>query len=256
MPTKVAITNITLAGRYMKRLDNYLDRHIGAVIQKANDHERANHKSSGKLSASALGSPLQWQILKSLGVPEKPHDEYTLRKFKRGKDVEQWFLSLVPGLIIPEKQEFVEYRGVVGYMDAWVDTEAWEFPLGEMPLECKSTANSSFKYIVKEGPKIGHKYQAGLYALGRAVKHYAISYVATDDYRVQTYVLDVEEVEKDINNIIDLYNSQKATGKVPVFVAKEKWQADPKYNNYPEWSNLDEAGCAKKLAEFLASKKV
>lgn len=236
----------------MKRVDNFLDLYIGHHIQKADEHERLNHKSSGKLSASGLGSPLQWQILKSFGVPERTHDEYTLRKFKRGKDVEEWYLSIIPGVL--GKQEFVQYRDTVGYMDGWVDTMQWNFPLGEMPLEIKSVANAKYKRITSfGGPDAGHKLQSGLYALARAAEHFAISYIATDDYRVQTYILDTADVRDDIERIIDAYQAQKATGRVPVFEAREKWQADVKYCNYPDWVGLTQEECDRKLDAFLAA---
>ena len=118
------------------RIETHLDKLISQRLIEANDKERENHKSSGKLSASMLGQPLQWQILKTIGVPPKPFDEYTLRKFKRGKDIENWFI----GEISPNfKQPFVEYRSTIGYVDLnLVQDESFDFKLGEMPHEVKS----------------------------------------------------------------------------------------------------------------------
>ena len=67
-------------------IDNTLNEIIDAKLMAKNKEKEANHKSSGKLSASMLSWPVQWQILKLLGVEQPPYDPYTLRKFKRGND--------------------------------------------------------------------------------------------------------------------------------------------------------------------------
>src|SRR5438105_4187037 len=122
--------------------DNFLDRKIGDEIVAAALVKEAAHAVSGKLSASRLNDPLQWQLLYVLGVPQKPIDEYTYRKFLRGNHVEDWLLSKLTPV---EKQKFVEYRGVVGYVDAVCDTADWQFPSGIIPLEVKSVSNMKFK---------------------------------------------------------------------------------------------------------------
>ena len=230
-------------------IDNYLDREIGRLITKKNEESQKAHKSSGKLSASQLGNPLQWQILKSLGVEEAKKDEYTLRKFKRGNDVEEWYLSAVPGVV--ERQAFLEYRDVRGYPAAIVDTSKWDFPTNEKPpLEVKSTSNANFKWILKDGPKMGHCLQGTLYAVAKGVKKFPLSYIATDDYRVQTYWIAVKDYQKRMDAIIDRYEAQKATGLVPVFVSEEKWQENQKYNPYPEWATLTQEDINKKIASL------
>lgn len=232
-------------------IDNYLDREISRQIVKANQEERDGHVSSGKLSASMLGQPLQWQILKSMGVPQKEVDEYVLRKFKRGNDVEDWFLKAIPNVL--ERQKFVEYRNVVGYVDSIVDTCDWEFPIGVAPLEVKSVSNMKFKRIVASGqPDRGHALQNALYAIAEKKNSFAVSYIATDDYRIQTYILSTADWLPDVDKIIDRYDAQKALGRVPVFVAEEKWQANADYNNYPEWSDLSQEEIDLKLEKFLA----
>jgi len=72
----------------MATIDNYIDNKISKKVVEENKQRELNHVSSGRLSASMLGEPLQWQILKIKGVKPKEIDEYTLRKFIRGKDVE------------------------------------------------------------------------------------------------------------------------------------------------------------------------
>lgn len=225
-------------------IDSYLDRMIGDKITKANVEERANHKSSGKLSASMLGEPLQWQILKVLGVPPKEIDEYTLRKFKRGKDIEEWFVNHIEPV---EKQKFVEYRNTVGFIDATVYTGQWDSPVQELtglgegiiPMEVKSTSNAKFKRVVSSvAPDRGHILQACFYAIATQCPKFAISYVATDDLRVQTYVLDTLNYIPEVEAVITAFEEQLKTGQIPVFVPAEKWQENVKYNKYPDWSNL------------------
>ena len=228
-------------------IDSYLDRLIGEGLVKVNEEKEAGHTSLGKLSASMLGWPLQWQILKSLGVPRAPIDNYTLRKFKRGEDIEEWLLSRIPTL---ERQKFVEYRNVVGYIDGVVETKDWDWKNGVIPLEVKSVTNAKYKRIIAgNGADRGHKLQAGLYGLALKSTHYAISYIASDDLRITTYVYPTEETREEIDHIIERYDTQRATGKIPVFVPEEKWQANPLYNNYSEWAELDEKLIEEKLKQ-------
>lgn len=215
------------------------------MLIAANEKERLEHVSSGKLSAGKLGDPLQWQILKVLGAPTKDHDEYVLRKFKRGKDVEEWYTGCIPNVL--DKNVFVEYRDVVGYIDAYVDTEGWNFPRGKMPLEVKSVTGMKFKRIVKEGPQRGHCLQAGLYALAKGDENFALSYIASDDYRVHTFLERTADWKPIIDGIINRFDTQLSLGVVPVFVSEEKWQENPEYNSYPDWSGLDAEGIAAKV---------
>lgn len=198
--------------------------------------EAEDKEPSGRLSASRLGWPLQWQMLHYLKVPAKPFDEYTLRKFQRGKDVEERIMRwLAPK---PENMQIVvEYRGVAGVMDL----------LLEYPIEVKSTTNMAFKYKAKEGTSRSHRLQAQLCAKAKGYEKYGVAYVASDDYRVLCFE---DLVDDEVDAVIDRYERQVELGVVPVFKAEEKWQGMEDYNNYPEWTHLDEAGIAKKLAEL------
>lgn len=229
--------------------DNYIDEYISKMMAEKNKEESDNHKSSGKLSAGMLGMPLQWMLLKIKGVPQQPFDSYTLRKFQRGKDVEKWFISSIPNLI--EEQKFVEYRNVVGYADTIIDTTTHHFNGGVMPHEVKSVSNEKFKRIIKDGnADRSHRLQCGLYALSLGSKHFAIDYIASDDYRIKTFIYDTAEIKDEIDGIIDRFDKQLATGLVPVFVAEEFWQKSDKYNNYPEWMNLTQEEINKKIKEY------
>jgi len=236
-------------------IDNALNKWIADVVVDADIKNRAEHVSSGKLSASGLGEPLQWQILKALQITERQVDEYTLRKFQRGKDVEDRVLSWLP---VSGKQEFVEYRGVVGYMDAMVDSAFWwtsGLPKGEMPLELKSVTNAKFKRIVGQGnPDKGHILQACLYGLAKNSEWTSIAYVASDDYRVQSFLVKVADYKYEIDEIIDRFNTQLMKMQIPVFEPREAWQATPKYNKFPEFATLSQEELDKILLEELKKK--
>jgi len=234
----------------MATIDNYIDNKISKKVVEENKQRELQHVSSGRLSASMLGEPLQWQILKIKGVKPKEIDEYTLRKFIRGKDVELWLLKYLDTQVVADgKQDFVEYRGVVGFIDAVCDTKDWDFPKGVMPVEVKSTSNAKFKRVVKSGEADkGHCLQGCLYALARGTDHFAVMYVATDDLRVHTFTLRTEDYKGQVDAVIDRFEKHK--GQIPVFEPEEKWQADIKYNKYPEWSNLTIEEITKKYEDI------
>lgn len=238
-------------------IDDTLDRVIGENILRKFDEDRENHIPSGKLSASILGNPLQWQVLKVIGVPSE-FDEYVKRKLQRGKDVEDWIVGHILGLV--ETQKEANYRNTVGYIDAVVDSSKYQFKCGVIPHEIKSVANAKYLRIVgkKEKPGQGadhsHCLQATLYALSMGTQYAAIDYVAADDYRVTTYVLKTSTFESEVNEIITKFYNTMKSGLFPVFEPIEKWQAMPNYNAYPEWSNLTSGECLDKLkTEFPES---
>ena len=216
-----------------------IDNHISVILQQQNKIDREEHISSGKLSASMLGKPLQEQILKIKGVPQKEVDEYTLRKFQRGKDVEGWLIKSIPNLV--ETQKPVEYRNVVGLVDAVVDASTWEQNFGIMPLECKSVTNAKFKNIQRSGlADRGHILQASLYALGMMTEYFAVTYIASDDYRILTMVYRVADYKAEVDQIIDRFQHQLELDLIPVFEAIEAWQKNPMYASYPEFIGLTE----------------
>ena len=223
-------------------LDQTVSRSIDKKLIENNLERDKKHKSSGKLSASMLGYPLQWQILKSIKAPRKPFDGYTLRKFLRGVTIEDWLAENTPGLV--DQQVFCEYRDTVGYLDLLVDHKDYEFTPEKDPLvphEVKSAVGMKFMYIEKAGkPDDGHLLQGAFYALALGYKHFAIDYVSADDLRILSYILEIKDYEERINNIIDLYQKTKKTGKVPTFEAIVPWQKNKQYNSYPEWADLTE----------------
>lgn len=204
------------------------------TIAKKVLEDRKDREPSGRLSASRLGWPIQWQMLHHLKIPGKPIDEYTLRKFARGTDVEDRVVEWVKP---NQAQVACEYRGVVGIADMVID----------YPIEVKSVTNASFKYIQKEGTKRGHRLQGELYAKALGFTKYAIAYVASDDYRVLCIE---EDVGTEVDKVIDAYEAQMVIGTVPIFEAYEKWQKMPDYSPYPDWMKLDDKGIADKLSSM------
>lgn len=195
--------------------------------------EQEDKEPSGRLSASRLGWPLQWQMLHTFKVPQPPLDEYVLRKFQRGKDVEDRIMKwLAPQ---PDQMQVeCEYRGVVGFADVVL----------QYPIEVKSVKNSAFRFKQKEGTSRGHRLQAMLYAKALGFDMFGVAYVASDDYRVLCFE---HEVTDEVDEIIDAYENQVSLGNVPEFQAMENWQGMKDYNIYPEWQNLSAEQIANKL---------
>lgn len=197
---------------------------IQELIAKKVLADREEKEPSGRLSASRLGWPTQWQMLHHFKVKPQEIDEYTLRKFVRGKDVEDRVVNWL-AVNDDQKQVEVEYRGVVGFADVVL----------QYPIEIKSVTNRNFQYLQKEGTKYGHRLQGMLYAKALGFNHFGVAYVASDDYRVLCFE---EEVTDEVDKVIDEYEALVKQNRVPVFEAKEPWQALTKYNNYPEWMKL------------------
>jgi hypothetical protein len=213
----------------------FIDKYIEETLLKENEEERANHKSSGKLSASMLGQPLQWQILKVIGVPQDDLQEYTIRKFKRGNHVEEWLIGRMIG--VEDTQVLVEYHGVIGYLDALIDMSKWNLDYGILPHEIKSVSNAKYRRIQKE-PDEHHALQACLYALALKKDHFCIDYVATDDYRVETYLLETKDYKDKVDEIVTAFNNALKEKKVPAFEPTMDWHENDKYNSYLEFKGL------------------
>lgn len=228
------------------RVSQTIDRHIEKVLRAKNEEERLQHVSSGKLSASSLGKPTQWQILHTLGVPDKGIEDYGLRVMKRGKDIEDWLVGCTPGLV--DTQVFVDYKGVVGYIDTLVDTKDYDFNVGIIPNEIKSVKNSKFQRIVQEGkPDRSHALQASLYGLAKGTKDSMVTYIAADDLRVHSYLIQVSDYQQEIETIIANYDKAVNEGIIPVFEAPEMWMKSLHWNQYPEWASLTVLEALEKL---------
>lgn len=230
---------------------NFLDAVVANKLLEEQQDNKRQRELVGRLSGSILGSPLLFQLLHMIGVPEKSIDEYVLRKFQRGHHVEAWIMEHLPGIIPTpdDKQHDIIYRGVTGHIDAVVDMKEWDMPkLGIIPHEVKSVTNLKYKRIEKSGgADWQHQMQAGMYALALNADHFMIHYVASDDYRISSMLYETKEIAADIDRVIDEVLEQLATGKLPVFVARLDWQNNKDYQNYPAWSELTEDQVNKKL---------
>lgn len=259
----------------MTIVDSFPNWCIAEQVLAEERKNKENHVRSGHLSAGLLGNPLQWQILKVFGVSGENLDEYTLRKFVRGKKVEKDVLEWIKDSIVEAgNEEKVVYRGVVGFYDAMIDTSkswvspysgikrSWDFNKGVVPLEVKSATNSKYKRILEAGkPDRGHCLQGALYALGKQKDWFAVMYVASDDYRVHAFILPVADWKPEVDRIIDRFDRQLLTGRVPAFEPDEKWQGNSvtgkpsKYNPFPEFATMTEDEIEDKLQAMIEANK-
>jgi hypothetical protein len=217
---------------------------IDQIVSEAKRRDD-EHISSGKLSASMLGNPLQWQVLKYLGVEPKEIDNYTYCKFQRGRDVEDFvFDKVMASGIKASGQEKAEYRNCVGLIDIFV-------PETKEIIEVKSTTNQAFKYIVKEGmAKENHILQAALYALAKEVDEFSLVYIASDDYRSCQFQYRTADYKDKVDSAIDEFEAVIEAKKIPKFEAKMAWQKIPQYSMYPEWTKLNIIQLDKKAKEL------
>jgi len=206
--------------------------------------DRAEHIPSGKLSASMLSKPLLWQILKTLGIERKEPELFDILKFKRGKDVEKEHLRKCKGL--KEQQKNVEYRAVVGKIDAIVEYSGITYP-----LEVKSVQSSKFKWISK-ALEADDQYilQATLYGMAIKSEFIMIAVVDANFYRHLTFKYRTDLHARRIEGIIDAYNMCLKRKFMPVFEPLYKWQEKEEYQDYPEFSKLDQKG----ILDLLKSK--
>lgn len=231
--------------------DFYLDKRINEILAEG----REERQSSGRLSASQLGHPVQWQILSAIGIPKKT-DNYAFRKFARGKQVEEWIISKMDGVV--ETQKKVKFMNTVGVIDAIVSHKNWEtFKNETIPHEIKSVSNAKFKRIKQtEGADKGHLLQAAFYGLACGSRHFAIDYVSTDDFMVITWIYETKLYKKEIEKIIFKFNECLKRKIVPRFEPKEDWQKKKRYNPYPDFMDLNEKDIIKKLKkEYFNSYK-
>lgn len=235
------------------KVDDKLQLAIRKEIRAEYETESAKHEPSGKLSAGQLGKPLLEQVLKVIGVPTKPIEDYALGLFRRGDSVEDNIL----GLLKPEKSQVeVEYRGCVGIVDAIKDGEVYEI---------KSVKNSQWQYLdptnqtrrrdkngelkpIYGGVKYAHALQGALYALALKKPSFTVIYASADDLRTLPHVIQTEAMEKEVNSIITEVDQALKSHQLPIWQAREQWQVDyPQYSNYPDWMLLSQDSAMEKL---------
>lgn len=224
-----------------------LNELLCAYRREKNTKERENHTSSGKINPSGLGQPIQWQVLKILGVPQKDLEDYVLGVFRRGNSAEDDVIEELEGMgLVKKKQVEIEWNGMFGYIDAVVDLTS--IGLEELPVEIKSVKNAKFKRLETQGsPDHSNALQAACYALATNKTKGVVLYVSAEDYRIMLFVINPSEYRDEINGIVSSVQLCLKHGVVPTFEPKEKWQALTQYNNYPEWSQLSEKEIEEKL---------
>jgi len=215
-----------------------LDSLITTRLRKEFEEESALHEPSGKLSAGQLGKPLLEQVLKVIGVPPKPFDDYVLRLFARGKQVEDWALNTVG---IKNQQVEVEYKNTVGVIDGDDD----------VPTEIKSVKNSQLKWLKKSGAKEDHELQLTLYLLAKKKEWGWLAYISAEDFQTFVFKLPVEKRAKQVDAVIKEVYDQIDKGILPAFEPRQDWHDKPayaeKYTNYPEWLSLSPELAMEKL---------
>jgi len=235
------------------KLDVDLRNSLVSALRANHEAEAALHEPSGKLSAGQLGKPLLEQVLKVIGVPQKPVDDYALGLFERGNSVEDNIIKLLQ----PDKTQVeCEYRGCVGIIDAIKDNRIYEV---------KSVKNSQIPYLdptnttrrrgadgsmqrVYNGAKYAHALQGALYALAEGKDEFTILYASADDLRTYPHVIKTADIQAEVDTIITEVENAIASKKLPKWVAREDWQAKfPEYSGYPEWISLEPELAMEKL---------
>lgn len=229
-------------------LDNKLRANITAELRRQYEEASAKHEPSGKLSAGQLGKPLLEQVLKVIGVPQKPVDDYALGLFRRGNSVEDTILELLKP---DETQKEVFYRDCIGIVDAIKDGNIYEV---------KSIKNSQVPYIDPEnkkrptsfgaysGAKYAHTLQGALYALAMGKDEFTILYASADDLRTFPHVIQTEDIKPEVDKIIGEVDRAIKSKQLPRWEAREEWQEKyPQYSSYPDWMSLSPDSAMLKL---------
>lgn len=244
----------------MPIIDTTVNKYIDAELIRLNKERDSKHTSSGKLSASMLYQPVRFQLLKNLGVPRKEFDAYTLAKFKRGVDVEAWYVEQLRGAgVLIEDPKVIEannliwdgkinqpkamYRECIGYVDSVIDTNKMQAKKGIIPNEIKSVTNKKMRRIKKTGVDWHYKIQAAFYALAMITDYYAVTMVSAEDLRADTYIFATREMKRDVDHAISEYMKAMKNFKKDLSLPKfepnphVKWTSDLKYAMFmEEWS--------------------
>ena len=256
---------------------SWINKQINQHRIEDNEKKSVEHKENSMakdrlgLSAGMLFQPVRFQVLKTLGVPRRPFDAYTLGVFEIGNDVETKLVNSLEraGVLLKGKdveahnlqwdeskdEAFGEYRGVVGYVDAVVDTSVMEQDWGVMPWECKSVTSYKLKHIKKTGVDWHHKLQASLYALAMGKDKFAVTIISKEHPDPMVHIFDTSEMKHEVDQIISNYmvamENWKKDRTLPALESgKVAWAVNPKYAMFEEeWFSNDNA-CIKKMEDL------
>jgi hypothetical protein len=197
-----------------------------------NEERSVAHVSSGKLSASILSWPIQWQILKWIGVKQKPFTPQKLAEFRRGVILEDELCRLLKscGKDVTD-QVPVEYRNTVGFLDILMN---------DHPIEVKSTDPKYFKKL--KGAKRGHILQACLYALALEKDDFSVVYIQPSTLAIKQYDYKTAEWKKHVDLSITKFEkaqeSYEKHKRVPGLQYRERWQSFPGQNVFPKYEGF------------------
>jgi hypothetical protein len=257
----------------MAIIDTTINRHIEAQLISENEARESAHSPSGKLSASILYQPLRFQVLKSIGAPRKPFDAYTLAKFKRGRDVEDWYVEQTKqaGVAVTDKdaiealnlkffedgQPFGEYKGAIGYIDNILNTDLMQAKKGIIPNEIKSITNMKMKNIARQGIDYHYRLQACFYAMAMGLKWYGVTVVSAEDLRSETHIFNVIDLKQDVETAISRFDEAmkdwRENKKLPPFEPNPNvpWTANLQYAMFEEfWAQAPDDKVVAALTEM------
>lgn len=243
----------------MPVIDTSTQQFIDSELIRLNTERSEAHESRGGLSASMLYQPLRFQVLKSLGAPRREIDPYVLGKFKRGTDVEDWYVEQLQNMnCLVSGQKEVFYRETRGFIDALVDTKDWQFKCGVLPLEVKSITNAKLRRVKKTGIDWHYKLQACLYALAEGSEHYAVTIISAEDLRTETYIFKTREMANDVDKRISAYikamedwRKDRVLPKLEVQDASVKWSISPGYAMFDDfWIEAPDSAVINKLEKI------
>lgn len=254
-----------------KKTDAY-DKAVLDIIKNApNDYEELGCISGSKIAKSTLSA-----VLTMLGINGE-YDSYTIRKFKRGHDVEavavefftgvpkheqkdgEWLTPKegypITGKFMLQAQPVKGYRGMTNNVDILEDVGH-----GVIVHEIKSATKMAFDKVNGSGrskgntnpePHSHYATQASSYALsdwGKPVINCIIHYFNADDYRIVSFFVNFKEFKPVIDKNIDDIQNAFATKEFPVFEAKNDWEKIKKYLGWLEdWSDLNSKQIAEKV---------
>lgn len=223
---------------------NDYDNIINKGLRMQHETDRRTHSPSGRLSAGYLGKPLREQVLKVIGVPEKPVDDYVLRLFARGHQVEEWYLNAIQADELQVQTTYTSPEGheVVGVIDGIKD---------DTIIEVKSVKNSQLKWLKKEGAKLDHALQATLYAMAEGKEQVKVVYVSAEDFQTHEFDIQTDALAVVINaTTLAVYDQILNKKTLPDWKPIQEWHESanyPKYSSYPDWVSLDTTTAMDKL---------
>lgn len=236
-------------------VDNSIQKLIYENLEREQNERESTHEPSGKLSASWLFQPLRFQVMKNIGVPRKTLEPYVLGKFKRGHDVEAWYVNQLKEVgVLVETQKLLEYKNAIGYADVIVDPTKFNFKECRVH-EVKSVTNAKLKMIANTDVDYHYRLQGTFYAMAMGEQYYAIDIVSAEDLRVSTYIFDIKDTQKDVDEIISKYDAAMLAWNekkvLPPFEVNPRipWTSNFEYAPFSEeWCTMDDATLIKKLS--------